>query len=230
MKLSRLMVIATLALTGCSRSCKSPVPPDQTVHLRGSAGAGIRLVMMANPSGSADRSASVDPQGRYEFAWTGRDLTGFWGERNFSLRAPADVEEGSPWTTSNTFYLTADLEAPLLTLWQTQHALQAAPDGGIVVRFPAVTGEGFQPIDGYRVELTCREESQDAQGKRSTHPVTKSKTVRPTQTTISGTELNELFPRRCDPEIRVDLQAVGQGTPLSLTYHAGARSVRIPVR
>jgi hypothetical protein len=142
LRIAALTLLATAG--GCSRECKSPVPEHVTVHVRGTADADLRLVLMDDQWGTEDRTASVE-NGRYDFAWTGRDLTAWLGgERSFVLRAPADARGGEPRIVSDTFYLRQNLDVPL-HLWRPRLTVEKS-----VVRFDPVSGAQHQPVRSYR--------------------------------------------------------------------------------
>lgn len=211
--------LVTVFAVGCSENCESPVPKDQTVVLRGRA-PGLKLVKMSNPSGWADRTATVGADGKYEFAWTGADLTGTWGERSFQL-----VAGGDAWVSSEVFYLRSDFEAPLLAVWNPQVDVQRSADGGLIVRYDPVQGEAFQKIEGYTIRLQYKRMKTSDDGRK----YETEETVVAKGATISGADLRALLAGRSREEVKVLVEANGQGAPLRLTYHAAVKSIQIPL-
>jgi len=223
-------VVAALGLAGCEGSCgPSPVPKTQTVFVRGTAEPRIGLVKMVNRAGMADRTAGVGREGRYEFAWTGADLTGFFGERSFYLQAPAEPGADLPNVVSQAFVVRADVEMPHLALWDADVRATATPDGGLEVRWRPVQGEGFQRVTGYAVHFSYKtRETVEREGKREVQVVDRSASESG-RTDGASIAPAALAGGRCSRGIDVWAVATGTGGFVDLTYRSATARGHVPL-
>ncbi|MBI2901766.1 MAG: hypothetical protein HYY17_16395 [Planctomycetes bacterium] len=229
MNLKRMTALFLTAVAGAGCD-PSPVPASTVVRLQGRAVGSGDLVWMLNPSGTADRTAPVEAGGRYEFAWTGADLTGFWGERTFYLKYPAQAGRGDAFVTTESFVLRRDMEAPLLAVWNPQVEAARTPEGGLRVRFDEVRGADFLPIRRYILRIRYHRTHVDANGRKCEEEAEAVREIRAGETVIRGAELDTMLAGRSREEVRIGVEAMGQGEGLALTYHAAGMTVEFPVK
>jgi|GEM_PF-5816831 len=218
----RLFFLPLALFTGCTRSCESPVPRSQTVYLRGTADPEIRLVEMDDKWGTEDRTASVT-DGRYEFAWTGKDLTAFLGgERSFKLWAPVDRPAGRPYIESEEFYLRSNLEVPL-HLWNPPVQASAGSDGSLSMQFASMQPGRHQEASQYSVTLGFSRSLTRLDGTRQASAGSLTRSATPAATRIEATA----FAGRDDEKIQITLAGHGRGVPI-LHYHSGTQTASVP--
>lgn len=220
----RLLSLALLSLVGCiDRGCQSPVGRNETVYLRGPADPEIKLVLMDDKWGTEDRTASVQG-GRYEFAWTGRDLTAFLGgERSFRVRAPAEVHDGEPYIESSEFFLRRTIDLPL-HLWKPKVAATTHADGSLHVLFDPLDSARQPRSSGYRMVVGFSRSVTRIDGTRDTDQGSVSVAGSPSGTTISSDQMLG----RDREAVSVTLEATGGDYP-TLTYTARRQEVSLPV-
>lgn len=218
-RLSALALVA-LSLTGCCRRCSSPVDPNKTVYLRGSADPEIREVMMDDQWGTEDRTVPVK-DGSYAFAWLGKDLTAaLGGERSFVVRAPSGPASGAAHIVSSEFCLRGDVTLNLF-LWKPQVSATTTPTGILEIAYAPPPDEvRYQRISRYDVVLEFQKTETKLDGSRAT-------------TTEKATHSGNRIPAnvlkgRSSEAIHVTVEALGEGSP-SLRYVAPRASTRATV-
>ncbi len=219
-----LTIAFALLVVGCP---DSPVPADKTVHVRGTA-QGISLLELVNTTGMSSRSASVGEDGSFDFAWTGKDLSGMFGERKFQLEAPADPDRTQPWIGSETFSIREDVDLGALQVWDPQESVKVV-EGGLQVAGFQAPGEGFQKIA--RIELVIRytQKFKDQQGAERENTTRATRELTSTGLSLSASELETMLSARVRTEVEVELLAHGSGGAVALAYHGGWQTVSLPL-
>lgn len=213
-------VLIALSLAGCCRRCSSPVDPNKTVYLRGSADPEIRTVTMDDQWGTEDRTVEVR-DGSYSFAWLGKDLTAMLGgERSFVVRASG----GSASIVSSEFCLRGDVTLNLF-LWKPQISVLVTANGILEFSFPTPPDETrYQRISHYDAVLDFKKSETKLDGSRAITNERATYKATPGGTRIPANALKG----RSSEEIFVTVEAQGEGSP-ALRYTAPRVSARAPV-